>query len=254
MARTTKKDAAAKGAKEAAPQGALPLFYKRPVPLQVSRHKGWSLKSDAGFAFSAGANSVPINGNEFAIAGRHYPILFAPGDQPFPIALLGLRQDQNLYVPEYIRRYPFIFFTQTESDKLILCVDEDSDMMVDGDENPFFTGEDQSDMTKKALEFCAGYQQRHEAPIAFTKATQDADLMSERGANVTLRTGETLNVRGFNVIDAEKFDALDDATLLTWRKRGWLPLVYLHLASRNAWGDLVDLAAEAASGTTPKKA
>ena len=257
MPRPPKKEAPATPQSAATP---MPLFYKHPVPLQISRHQGWSLKSDGGFLFASGANSVPLTGNEFALAGRHYPILFAPGDKPFPIALLGLRQDQNLfvdkqglwqgntYVPEYVRRYPFIFFAQPDSDKLILCVDEESDLLEDGSGNPFFTAGQQSEMTKTALEFCAGFQQRHEATLAFCKAATDLDLMMERVANVTLRTGETLNVRGFNVIDAQKFDALEDSVILDWRRRGWLPLVYLHLASLNAWGDLVDRAAE-----TPKR-
>ena len=42
------------------------------------------------------------------------------------------------------------------------------------------------------------------------------------------------------VIDEAKFNALDDATVLEWRRKGWLPLIYCHLISASNWANLVD--------------
>jgi len=68
-------------------------------------------------------------------AQRHYPIVFTGTGKPYPAAVLGLRVDQNLfigpdgrwvegiYVPAYVRRYPFVFIEAPE-DKLILAIDE----------------------------------------------------------------------------------------------------------------------------------
>jgi hypothetical protein len=39
----------------------------------------------------------------------------------------------------------------------------------------------------------------------------------------------------FRIIDEARFDALPDSTFLTWRRRGWLGLVYAHFPSMRRW-------------------
>jgi len=78
--------------------GGLPLFYSSPAPLTKDRHGEQSLTLDRSFSFAKGTNSLPITGDEFWTAARHYPILFAKGNSPTPIALVGLRPDENLFI------------------------------------------------------------------------------------------------------------------------------------------------------------
>jgi len=54
-----------------------------------------------------------------------------------------------------------------------------------------------------------------------------------------------VNVTGFRVIDDAKLGDLPNKVFLDLRRRGWLPLVYLHMISLQSWSDLVDRAAEA---------
>jgi SapC len=49
-----------------------------------------------------------------------------------------------------------------------------------------------------------------------------------------------LTLRGFDVIDEAKFNALPDDIFLDWRRRGWLHLAYCHFMSMANWGGLVD--------------
>ena len=95
----------------------LPLFYRQPVILRFDQHRGKAIKPANGYGFSANTLAVPLMLGEFAHAGRHYPIVFAQNEQPAPVAMLGLREGQNLflepdgswrnsaYVPAYLRRY-----------------------------------------------------------------------------------------------------------------------------------------------------
>jgi len=119
-----------------------PVLYKNPQPLNAERHKGKSLRAVTSYAFAARANSVPMNGNEFPLVMHDYPIVFTPGDPITPVAVMGMRADQNLfvapngawmegrYIPAYIRRYPFIFTDLTQQQKLVLSIDEDSDLVA----------------------------------------------------------------------------------------------------------------------------
>ncbi len=57
---------------------ALPLFYRSPMLIRAPEHLTFGVKpSETPFSFAAEATAIPIVANEFAVAGRHYPIVFA---------------------------------------------------------------------------------------------------------------------------------------------------------------------------------
>ena len=97
------------------------LFYKNPVPLNKNDHKDKKISSiGQNFMFAGQTNSVILAGVEFGEAAKEYPIVFSQaGDKVVPVALLGLRNEENLfvddkggwdgrYIPSFVRRYPFI--------------------------------------------------------------------------------------------------------------------------------------------------
>src|SRR5262245_19999312 len=73
---------------------------------------------------------------EFSSAALEYAIVFGDkGDVVMPVAVLGVRTDENLYVtmqggwqakyiPAFVRRYPFVFFSRDEGKTFTLCIDE----------------------------------------------------------------------------------------------------------------------------------
>ncbi len=76
------------------------IFYERPVPLNRAEHKDLRLKAMPNVKFAMNTHSVPLTGAEFGIAARDLLIVFAGTDMANagPIALLGLRQNENLFV------------------------------------------------------------------------------------------------------------------------------------------------------------
>ena len=103
-----------------APNNDLPLFYKELVPLSSIDHADFHARPLDSAAFLVDQHAVPLTSDEFVSACRHYPIVFSAGDNPVPLALMGLNEGVNtffddegklidqVYVPAYIRRYPFI--------------------------------------------------------------------------------------------------------------------------------------------------
>lgn len=231
-----------------------PVLYRKPVPLAPERHGGKSLKRMTKFGFAKATNSVPINGVEFPFVMRHYPIVFTPGAQPNPVAVLGVRPDTNLfvtkwgawtdglYVPAYIRRYPFIFSQDDGGDQLTLCIDEESDLLTDDSKRPLFADGKPTDVVTHALDFCKEFQLQHAATAEFGRALATHGLLAPNRADIALTSGEKVSLGGFLVIDEARFHALSDEVFLDWRKRGWLHLVYCHLMSSINWGRLADLA------------
>jgi len=239
----------------------LPLFYRRPRPLNAELDGSKSLKALPDFRYAASTNSVAINNVEFTLAMRSYPIVFTPAEPRSAVAVLGLTDGDNLfiggdgawqpdcYIPAYVRRYPFILMEQPGSSELIVCVDEEAGLLEDGAARPLFVEGKPSEALRQAMEFCRAFHAENQATLAFTRALAEQGLLVRNEARVTLRNGRQLTLGGFEVIDEAKFNALPDAVFLDWRRRGWLHLVYCQLLSMANWSRLVDL--EAKRGAAP---
>ena len=237
----------------------LPLFYKQPLPLDRRIHSRSGVPVRTDLSFAALTNSVPLMIGEFAEAARHYPILFTPGPEVLPIALLGLRGDENLfldrqgepegfcqwrketYIPAYVRRYPFILMETEDADRFALCVDALALASTSaGAATPLFTeAGDLNDLGQRASEFCQQYQGEIVRTRRFTKALADHNLLRDHQATIELPNGARFNLSGFQVIDGPAFDQLPDDVFLDWRRQGWLPAIHLHFAASANWRTLI---------------
>ena len=240
-----------------APAQAMPPFYKKPALLDSNRHSNLSLKEASGYRFARDTMSIFTNVTEFAVAARHYPIVFSTGDAVAPVTIVGVRQGQNLfvgetgewqrdtYVPAYVRRYPFILVASEDKTKLGLCVDEEADALAESDVRPLFRDGKRTDLVEQALNFCTAFHREAQATEAFCAAVKEQDLLVPNRADVRLKSGERLGVGGFQVIDEAKFNALSDEVYLDWRRRGWIAPIHFHLMSASNWAGLVNRVAEA---------
>jgi hypothetical protein len=236
----------------------LPLFYRNPRPLRSSSDAELSLSRAAGYAFARGATSVPLVAADFKQACKHYPIVFTQDDTAWPLALIGLRPDRNLfvdgrgdwehgaYIPAYVRRYPFIFLelesaappsgpeeraAEPGARELTLGIDAAAESIVPGRDNPFFEDGQPTQITKNGLAFCAEYKAQYDATAAFSKAVDEADLLIDNRAGRRPDAGDQVAVTGFRTIDETRFSLLPNAEFLHWRERGWLQLAYCHFVS-----------------------
>ncbi len=245
----TKDDKTESKGNAAAPnKGQLPLFYSNPVPLDAKKHAALSLKKNFGFQFTQGINAVPVNMVEMPQISSHYPIAFSPDNNATPVAILGLRDNENLfldaennwdvnsYVPAYIRRYPFIFSEIPNSEQLTLCIDYTPEITEENGEQPLFEKDGKpSKLAEKALDFCKHYHGAATQTLEFSQALAANDLLIEREAQINVTGNRRINFSGFRIIDDKKLAALDDKIFLEWREKGWLPFIYAHLFSSAQW-------------------
>ncbi|WP_428649083.1 SapC family protein [Roseibium sp.] len=229
--------------------GVQPQFYQTPEPVDPVKHEKLGIKSSSDYKFAAQANSVLLTAMEFALASRTYPIVFTATEKPSPVAILGIRKDENLfvdqgkweeraYIPAYVRRYPFAFVENQDKSRLVLCVDTSADAVSKNAKTKLFENGEASDFTKKALEFCTSFQTQHAATDVLCSMLKDKDVLVTRQADVTLPDGSKTSVTDFKAVDEEKFNSLPDEDFLEFRKKGLLPFVYFHLMSLANFRDL----------------
>ncbi len=246
------KNEAKKAKGKSAPAG-LPLFYKNPTPLDKQKHVELGLKKEFTFSFTREVNAVPVNLIEMPQICHFYPIAFSPDNSATPVAILGLRDNENLfvsekgewiehaYVPAYIRRYPFIFSEIPGGEQLTLCVDMVDSVTEESSEQKFFDNGEPSQLAKNALEFCKSYHAAAQQTLEFSQAIADAGLLVEREAQINVGGKARINFSGFKIVDEKKFAEMPDEQFLEWRKKGWLPFIYAHLFSGSQWQRLTRL-------------
>ncbi|MQT14517.1 SapC family protein [Rhizobiales bacterium Sp-1] len=238
--------------------------------IRAPEHLGFGLKpTETPFSFAAEATAIPIVGNEFALTGRHYPIVFANDADGMPLAVTGVEAGRNVfvtadghwramtYVPSYVRRYPFIGMTTDAAGTVMLGVDSGcgrltADVRREGGEPLFELDGKPTDTSRAAIAFCEAYAVEHERSRVFVAALSEHSLLVER--SVTIRPTQARNgaddreapaeikVGGFRLVDEAAFRALDRSVVADFYARGWLDLIVLRLASQYAWQDLAVLA------------
>jgi hypothetical protein len=222
------------------------LFYQRPVPLNADAHLHTRLGGLAGdFSFSTQTNSIPLAAVEFFDTAREYPIAFTgkEGGELFPIALLGVRQNENLfvaadgrwegrYIPAFVRRYPFVLAEKQNADDFNVYLDEAYPGFGAADGERLFTDTgEQTPFLKQALEFLSNYQGEIRRTRLFVERLQALELLIPRVLEVVRENQQPMVLQGFSVVDEQRLMALEDAQLIELARSGFLAWIYAHLMS-----------------------
>ena len=233
------------------------LFYEQPEPLDAQRHARLGMmNTDRPFGFASKQHFIPIHVGEFGPASIHYPIIFA-GDDRTPLVVTGLIPGENIYiaddglfragvyVPAFIRRYPFVGALDDAGQRTVVCIDRASSLWVEdaGDVRLFENGEP-TQYTKNCIEFCSQFDNDRRMTDSFVKLMKDLDLFESQQSKWTPRhpdgtAGEQQLISEFFAISTTKLNALPAAKLVELRDNGALGAIYFHMASLFGWDRVI---------------
>lgn len=218
------------------------LFYERAVPLNAQNHANLKMRPAQGFSYAARSNSAPLLASEFFNCAREYPIVFVRGDAgPVPVALLGLREGENLfvgasgkwdarYVPAFVRRYPFVP-AKGAQDELLVCIDEASPCFDASAGEALFAAGKPTAHLQHALKFLTEFHRGALATEAIVHRLDELKLLREADSLAQLNAGGQFRLAGLHVINEARLHALDSAEVHELFANGALGLIYAHLIS-----------------------
>jgi len=211
--------------------------------------------------------TLPLSYVEFGAACRDYPITFVSGDGGktfLPMAILGLENQQNLfvtengnwdagvYLPAYIRRYPFCMTRVTvdgkEKAERIACVEkrainDKGEALHDAKGEPLPVWEERR---KLLFEYEADLVRSEE----MCRTLAELELLEGFTMQAVPNQGSPVAMTGMHRVAEAKLAALAPDTLKNLVQKGILARVYAHLISLNNFGRLLDRR----SGTQPASA
>lgn len=241
------------------------LFYNQPVALNKERHQAFKINTEGTtFSFARQTNSVIITGMEFIHITKEYPIIFSKvGARIIPLALLGLRNDENLfvdasgkwnaqYIPAFVRRYPFVLADSGDGN-LVVCVDEAFAGFNTEKGMPLFaeTGAE-TPLLENAIRFLKEYHGQTQRTEIFVNRLQEMDLLTEQTTQAELASGVTFSMKGLLMVDEKKLMELDETKVLELFRSGELGWIYAHLLSLSNMNRLGEMLGKANAVTVPE--
>jgi hypothetical protein len=212
--------------------------------------------------FVQATNAVPVSYTEFAVACRDYPLAFVTTDSGksySPVAIVGIAGSENLYLhdgqwdksvylPAYIRRYPFCMARvsldgQEQADRLV-CVEEaflaeDGEAMFDGAGSPL----PRWTAVGKLLE---EFERDLERTREMCGILGDFGLLEPFTLQAVDEGAQPFNLGGMYRVEEKKLEVLNAAQHKTLLRKGIMGRIFAHLISLENFARL--LARKAACG------
>jgi hypothetical protein len=232
-----------------------PFGYREIVPLQKTQ--GVALPAPGKLPeFCAQTNAMPVSYIEFAPAARDFPIVFASNDQGksyAAVAVLGLAQTENLfvrngtweqgvYVPAYVRRYPFCMARVTmgaaAQENRLICVEKS--FLSDSGEKMFDAEGKPTQRWTQIEQLLREYEADLERTRELCAILADYDLFEPFTMQATPATGAApINLAGMFRVQEAKLEHLNAAQHKNLFKKGIVGRIYAHLLSLENFGHLL---------------
>lgn len=231
------------------------------VPLDSKKHQKLYLKTDPTYAQASELHMVPLVAFEFLKASSSYPIVFVKQQETGKfksVALMGFEEGENViftqgkvnadYIPVNIRRYPFAAGGENPNDKdMILCLDENSDLINDSEGTPLFNDSGEpTEVIEQVSDFLIDLVARDQATDSFIDCLMSNDLIQPTELKVSLGAEGERKINGLYKIDEVALNNLTDEVALLLYKRQYFAAIYAHLGSLSQFKRLVHLKASLA--------
>jgi hypothetical protein len=229
------------------------LLYRQPELLNHQAHGSLGLRiPERPFEFARKSRALPITLSEIASAQKHFPIVFSDLENPVPLAVVGTRDDVNLfidengnweretYIPAYIRCYPFALAARS-NEEFAVVIDRAAESISDDPEQPFF-GDDRkvTPQIQALIDFCRRYDAETKRTVQFGQRLKELGLLAGQQVTSKTQNGEEVPVATYVAVDSEKLNNLDDVVVRELFGQGYLAGVFAHLFSLENWQVMID--------------
>ena len=201
--------------------------------------------------------ALPLSFTEFAVASRDYPIAFVSSDAGggfVPMLVLGLENQQNLfvtkegawdgdvYLPAYVRRYPFCMTRVTvdgrEQPERVVCVEkrainDKGDALYDEKGDPLLLWEERR---KLLFEYEADLVRSEE----MCRMVARLQLFEPFTMQAVPTGGTPLAMTGMHRVAEQKLAELAPDAIKELVQKGVLARIYAHLISLNNFARLLE--------------
>lgn len=197
---------------------------------------------------------IPLGFSEVWYASFNSAVIINSGENAEFLAFTGILPEismfnlSNVYFPAFIRAYPFLSIDVNDDKNSLNSV-------IAIDENPLFVGVDKEhkivDDGKNLTQFALNkvnlvreLNRQREVSRKIVKELKSKDLLIKKDLKARLNNQEKTILDEFYVVNIDKLLKLDDETIATWAKKGWMSIFDAHLKSISNFEKILTLNAK----------
>jgi SapC protein len=211
--------------------------------LRIITRRGTDLGDDLMYALTFPA--------EFRDIQAYYPIVFAkaPDGKFIPLALLGFRDKQNLflnegawdapYLPLMVERVPFLIGNGPNGKVVHIDLDSPRVSRTEG-ERLFLEHGGNSEFLDRVTRVMGTIDEGIAATPGFVAALEEHNLIESFVLDVQFRDGAQHRFTGFYAIQEERLAKLGADVLAALHQRGYLQAIYMVIASVSNFRALIE--------------
>ncbi|MDB2373520.1 SapC family protein [Psychrosphaera haliotis] len=223
-------------------------------PLHNETHKSVKIGPIKNVADLKDQHALGLVVQEFANAASEFPVVFLKdnsADKYFPVAMLGIEQNTNVFVTEdnrwdanymparYTHKPLSVIPHKDDKNKFAIAIDLESPL-VEEEGLPLFDDEGkETEHLEKRKQALMSYIEHEQITLAFIEALERFELIQPKNLKVNLK-GKELNLNGIFMVDEKKLSELSDENYLELRKKGYIAAIYAHLSSVNQINKLIE--------------
>jgi hypothetical protein len=220
------------------------------VPLTYEHHREVRIGPEGGLTEFSNLSLLPIYDLEIPKLAGSFPLAFAP-ESPLPFAqdtddyrfclLCSLSDGMpngwinhegkwvGKYLPAVIRQRPFTVL-MNENEELVLCIDEDSPLIM-GEGEPLFEDGSPTEFLTRVKQYLPALYNSGVRTSNIIKLLQELDLFTPWEIQFFNEEEVATTVQGVFRINEEKLKQLNDEDWLSLKNAGAMPLIYGQLMS-----------------------
>ena len=224
--------------------------------LNKEKHGQLRVRTGYGAALGDEVMYVMTYPMEFRDIQSCYPILFTKDPNTggfFAAAVMGFEPDQNLflrddgwdatYVPDLIKRQPFLIATGGESENATPVVSLDLDhprVSQDEGEALFDDGGNPSEFLNQKIALLDKLHHGMQHGSGFIAALLEHELLEQINLDITFNNGSKKTVEGFYSIAEERLYQLKGDVLESLNQAGYLQPIFMAVASLSKIRDIIE--------------
>ncbi|WP_419769932.1 MAG: SapC family protein [Candidatus Marinarcus sp.] len=216
-------------------------MYKNVKILDKDKFKGIKFNEVNLVGVAKNVGLIPVGFTEVWNASHDCPVVIGTGDYAEFLAFTGVTKEvtifnkEEAYMPLFIRSYPFLnLLVKGEKGELnnVIAIDDNSDFVAKNKKHLIIAKD--KNLTKEAsakVELVRELTRQRDVSKKIIEELKSHDLLVKKDLKVNINNEEKTILEEFYIINIEKLTALDDATLATWARKGWMGVFDAHLKS-----------------------
>ena len=222
-------------------------------PLHNETHKDVKIKRVTEVADLKDQHALGLVVQEFARAAAEFPVVFIKDGQSerfFPIAMMGIKQNENLFVTDenkwdagymparYTHKPLSVIPHKDDENKFAIAIDMASPLISKDGDALFKEDGSEAEHLENRKKSLMAYIEHEKITSAFIDTISKLELIEPRNLKVNVGEKE-INLNGLYMVDEKKLNELSDEVYLDLRKRGYLAPIYSHLGSIHQLNNLL---------------